>query len=165
VRTLNRLVNHEVGLPNNESRTERNIHKSQRPTWTANELHTGISALPAVVVDLTRFMDLWKDAFADEEDATPAAALAPQPQPPSSEEEGEAEEDETDDEPLDGGLLARAHRQAFVRATGVYVRHERLRAQRCVLRRVRTRFEAFMEDLEQALEERPARRRRTARPT
>jgi hypothetical protein len=163
VRTLNRLVNHEVGLPNNESRTERNIHKSQRPTWTANELHSGISALPAVVVDLTRFMDLWKDAFADEEDATPAAALAPQPQPPSSEEE-EAEEDETDDEPLDGGLLARAHRQAFVRATGVYVRHERLRAQRCVLRRVRTRFEAFMEDLEQALEERPARRRRTARP-
>ena len=84
VRTLNRLVNHEVGLPNNESRTERNIHKSQMPTWTANELHTGISALPAVVVTLTQFMDLWKDAFADEEDAftdeedaTPVSDLTP----------------------------------------------------------------------------------------
>ena len=69
VRTLSRLVNHEVDLPNNESRTERNIHKSQLPTWTANELHTGISALPAVVVVLTQFMNLWKNAFADEEDA------------------------------------------------------------------------------------------------
>ena len=77
VRTLNRLVNHEVGLPNNESRTERNIHKSQRLFWTANELHTGISALSAVVVTLTRFMDVWKDAFTDEEDATPVSDLTP----------------------------------------------------------------------------------------
>ena len=69
-------INHEVGLPNNESCTERNIHKSQRLFWTANELHTGISALSAVVITLTRFMDVWKDAFADEEDATSVYCLS-----------------------------------------------------------------------------------------
>ena len=56
-------MNHEVGLPDNESLAERNIHKGQRPTWMADELHDGISALPAVVIDVARFMDVRWDAF------------------------------------------------------------------------------------------------------
>ena len=161
VRTLNRLVNHEVGLPNNESLTERNIHKSQRLTWTPGELDTGIRALPAVVVELTRFMDVWQSAFQGDSDDENVVAPQQQQQQQQPSAAASSSDDEDDVVLPDGGS---AERQAFVRAVGAFVRHEQANARRCLLRRVRTRFEAFMDDLERSLDhERPTRRRRTAR--
>jgi len=59
-RLVNRLVNHEVGLPNIDDPNAPNIHWSQRETWTPADLQAAYDALPDVVVAIARFMGAWR---------------------------------------------------------------------------------------------------------
>jgi hypothetical protein len=150
VRLLQRLVNDDVDMPNTEDIWRPNIHRSQRSEWSDQKLRAALVALPAMVVNATRFMDEWQEQRQPAPAAAGSSAAAAAPQVESSSEEDENE--------------TSVHlRRALSRAMGQYVRHERTTAERRVLGRVRTRFEALIEDLGRSLDERPTLRRRTAR--
>ena len=55
-RMYNRVLNHEMGLPNHE-KPGKNVHRSERADWTDTELHDAFAALQRADSQINEFLD------------------------------------------------------------------------------------------------------------